>query len=691
MKKRISTFLVGMFFAASAVNAQTIFDPANTEGLTLGAGMEVVTIDGTKYLQVILDGWNSSIEVPRVKTSEMAGFKANFKFSQVSGADIVSYSKENDVKVYVQLNDDVEADQGYYAWGAAESVGELASAINDGFNTYSTSFNNEHFTEFHSIQFAGQSQTDWQPVSGDTMWIGIVEAIPAAATNVIFDPADYVDSTFENMEVVEVGGEKYLKVTTVEDWGPTLEFSASWSSTKYNTITGKMFAVAGENKNVNATAQIMTPSANGTTGIGNFTGKDLSDTPYEIIGDYTPGTEIVAIQFFSQEKENWNAVNGTIIYLGKLTASYVEVENVEAPNTAKIAYVEGAAGEFAPDGLQSEDFWGVIFEDKVDLMDTENGNKVARIATAPADKFTVIDKKTNEVQENTNSYGYWAGAWDQSNLYMWIEAKDDALTNLATLYNITGEDMMPSLVEVNPATWSNDCIEIFVDIANVRTEGHARGTTQYQFRFNYGMQGPAYSVDGNQIIMNYSIFGDGSNDTTNIQYATKEVAGGWALEVAIPWATILRTPSNNNAQALEAIPSTIVNGKKVALEVSLADAEVKDGRNSILNWSNPTGVDTAYTSSEFYGEIELVGGPEGQTAVNETAAASLNVYPNPANDVLYVGLEDVVAVNIYNVAGSLVKAANEAVVNIADLNAGIYVVKATDAAGNTSIAKFVKK
>ena len=62
MRKLISTFLLSLMLLA-ATNAQTIFDPATFAG-TLPAGMEVVEIDGESYLQVVLDGWNSSLEIP---------------------------------------------------------------------------------------------------------------------------------------------------------------------------------------------------------------------------------------------------------------------------------------------------------------------------------------------------------------------------------------------------------------------------------------------------------------------------------------------------------------------------------------------------------------------------------------------------------------------------------------------------
>ena len=65
--------------------------------------------------------------------------------------------------------------------------------------------------------------------------------------------------------------------------------------------------------------------------------------------------------------------------------------------------------------------------------------------------------------------------------------------------------------------------------------------------------------------------------------------------------------------------------------------------------------------------------------VNDIAAESLGVYPNPAKDVLYInGLEQNTEVSIYNALGALVKVVNvssEEAINVSELPTGFYIAR----------------
>ena len=80
------------------------------------------------------------------------------------------------------------------------------------------------------------------------------------------------------------------------------------------------------------------------------------------------------------------------------------------------------------------------------------------------------------------------------------------------------------------------------------------------------------------------------------------------------------------------------------------------------------------------------------TSVNENETGTVSLYPNPANDKLYLeGLEDGCEISIYNALGMKVKAttlqgeSNE--INISDLTAGLYLVRI----GDRRTLKFIKR
>ncbi|OQC44345.1 MAG: hypothetical protein BWX59_01970 [Bacteroidetes bacterium ADurb.Bin028] len=63
------------------------------------------------------------------------------------------------------------------------------------------------------------------------------------------------------------------------------------------------------------------------------------------------------------------------------------------------------------------------------------------------------------------------------------------------------------------------------------------------------------------------------------------------------------------------------------------------------------------------------------TDIKNTTIESLNIYPNPASDILFVS-QDVDEIAIFDVTGKLVlKEFNNNSINISALNSGLYIVK----------------
>lgn len=144
--------------------------------------------------------------------------------------------------------------------------------------------------------------------------------------------------------------------------------------------------------------------------------------------------------------------------------------------------------------------------------------------------------------------------WDEKNLYILVEVKDDVLD------------------DANANAWEKDSVEIYIDQNNAKTATYE--DDDIQFRVNYKNEtssGGAY----------YEAVKD------SIQTAAKTVDGGWMAEVAIPWST------------LEAKEGTVIG-----FDLQINDA--KDGsRAGMLKWNDTT--DTAWNNTSVFGNLELVG------------------------------------------------------------------------------------
>ena len=655
-----------------------LFEPQNASIGTL------VKIGDEYYRQIVLDGWNSAVDIATVSTSGYAGLQA-----KIMASVSTTIPEGKTINFNVQANDTLKADQVEASWDATQTV-NITCGAGTAYESckelveVSNNFSNTALTEIHQLQFFGQNTWNYAPVSGDTLYVSTV-TLKSALTDdptVVFDPADYEleDYTDEIYEIVEVDGAKYMKVVTDGTWDQVVDINEWFNVGEYNKVKGSLIVRNSStyaDDAVYASAQFIT---NGSPA-GFFTGNSVGTNP--VTGNYNSGDVVNQIQFFGQNTDDWAATANIEVYIGKITAYYEQPDTADAPATAIICKISGDA-EFNADALQSEDFWGDVY-DNVELLATDNGNKIARIAVDEKDKFEVIDAKTNEVKENSDSYGYWAGAWDENYIYFWVDVYDNQVVKLSDTY-----DDLAAAEADGAATWMNDCIELFLDINNGRIKKSSRGAQQFQMRFNVGFQGPGIGTDNGNILSG-TVFGTESNDTTNVLYATNTSGQGWTLEVAVPWASLMRRSANTNAEVVAELANNPIKvGKKIACEISIADAETKDGRESILNWANNTGEDQAYNTAEFWGEITLANTDGTIDAISSKVARSLNIVPNPATDVITVD-GDVISVSIYSLDGKLVKASSQTVVNVNDLKNGLYIVKAADKSGNVSVAKLVKK
>ncbi len=167
-----------------AINVEpgVIFDPAQADPDELPAGTEVVSLGGTKYLQAVLNGWNSSIPVdPVLATNANSHFSTDVKFAEGSSGFPL-----NKVHTFLKL---ATADWAELAAAASASSAE--------FKKYSVPITTKGMIA--NFQFAGQETTDWNAVTGDTLWIGKLFFEDMAAPSAPGNLAASVDTSSINL------------------------------------------------------------------------------------------------------------------------------------------------------------------------------------------------------------------------------------------------------------------------------------------------------------------------------------------------------------------------------------------------------------------------------------------------------------------------------------------------------------
>lgn len=339
MRISIFTFLITMFIMNIAliqpsyagikdavVDEYAIFDPATVDTSILADGMSIVDINGKKYLQVIVNGWNSTINVPEFPFTP--GMTAFAEFKYVIGQDQYTAAQIN---AGVQLNDTVNLMKPSWSNDSVATTTGLIQSNPSGEFVKTSAQAAPTMKVVHQVQFFGQETTGWGAVVGDTLWVGKVRAYAADPLAIInpatFDPADLPAGT----EIVKIDGISYFKVA-LNGWNTSFNvgsFVAPARTTHASMMvkldpTGSGFELA----NVNTFLKFADPNWVEIVSSGSGSSADFAEYKLTIAA----GDTIGIFQFAGQETTGWNSIVGGYIYIGKVSA-------VQAPAKAAITFV----------------------------------------------------------------------------------------------------------------------------------------------------------------------------------------------------------------------------------------------------------------------------------------------------------------------------------------------------------------
>ena len=246
--------------------------------------------------------------------------------------------------------------------------------------------------------------------------------------------------------------------------------------------------------------------------------------------------------------------------------------------------------------------------------------------------------------------GSWKAAWDDDNLYVAVKVLDEMLD--------FGEDDLNDAGDGFAAEQYNyDNVEIFINPTGERNADDVTYATANASQIRYN------PTDGTQDYNNsaagYIADLDGGLDL--LEWSSEEISGGYVVEALIPWSAILPDPTT--------VP------EKIGFTVNVGDSDEAGGnREGILLWVGAGSNDNQWNNINYFGILNLTDG--GETSINEATVTSLNLYPNPATNMVTVenATEDIV---VYNSIGQVVLtvAANSSTINVdvSSLAAGIYV------------------
>jgi hypothetical protein len=158
--KKSFLFLCMFFLLVTFARSQVIFDPASVAGITLPTGSSIVVIDGTSYLKVPLNGWNTFFTVPSQTVKEgKTEFTCEIKYEGVTNPD---FSK---IRTTVQLMPG--------AWSPQYKIefNPSPAAFTSGKITIPAG------TAISIVQLYSQSTVTWSEQTGDFVYLGKIKYV----------------------------------------------------------------------------------------------------------------------------------------------------------------------------------------------------------------------------------------------------------------------------------------------------------------------------------------------------------------------------------------------------------------------------------------------------------------------------------------------------------------------------------
>jgi hypothetical protein len=731
----ILSFLMIALFRIDA--QQVVWDPAQQDPATLPAGMTIVNIDGTDYLQVILDGWNSSFNIePVVIADHYTHFNCEVKYAVgTSGFAITGIN----TFLKVSTPSGVEQAANGAASTAAFAERAVALAVKDTIGI---------------VQIAGQETTGWSAVAGDTLWVGKItltgglsELIPGFiaretfgtlsfdTNNPVPQPTGYAtgynwtdvtDFTSENGHI-EAGSDSSVRINTYGNAytirGPLVDFSAgahalivdraayagSWDTLLYvgidltNSVATAIEFSQGKAPSwfINSDTSVINVEYRIDGGDWIQLDTSLIDTLYKGIWDY------VSLPV--------NYAEGSImdVRLSALTTSQVTIDDlgvyglIEAPqgtNEFSIAnVVVGAVDDAADFTCNLTASWDV---DSLYLNFVITDDSIVTSGNAyQVDNLEIYLDLDNSKNVHWPRNGGWLAsvdaAYDANDFQFRLVPGVDFSVNNGSRPSTTNLSAVKQIYTVTDTgynftlnvAWDSlmadfDAVEealIGFDVLVSDNDATASDANRNQITLNSPTDKPfndpslfatfAFKADGR-----FEIIPDETNPSVPANFAAECVDSVLTItwDNATDNIAVLQYEILQGGQVI-ATPYALATGNRYVIR-DLAPADYNISIRALDNYGN-----TGPASSSYVNCPPVV-------SINPSIAEQFNIYPNPASSVLNIAAGgDVLNVQVISITGAVVmNINNQNQIDLSGLNAGLYMIKvATDS--NIYSTTFVKE
>jgi len=651
-------------------DANCIFDPAAVNADLLPEGMSIVEINGKKMLQVVVNGWNSILNVPEFKFEP--GMTAFTEFKYKVGQKEYTADKIN---ACVQIMDTINKMTVSWSTDLQTTTTGLTQSNPSG-EFVKVKANAASTSKFaHQVQFFGQQTASWGAVVGDTLWVGKVRAYKVDE-KCIFDPATYdPDDLADGMEVVDINGKKMLQVV-VNGWNSTLNVPAfkfepgmtAYATFKY--VVGQKEYAADK---INACVQIMDTINKMTVSWST----DLQTTTTGLVQSNPSGNFVATsaaaaktskfahqVQFFGQQTASWGAVVGDTLWVGKVRAYATDATCIFDPET------------YDPDNLKP-------------------GMEIVKIGSKKYLKVIVDGwNSTLDVPEFKVKEGMKAHTEFEYNIGQ----------TKFTASQINAAVQMIDTINKTTVSWSTEPVNSTTGLVQSAPTGEMKEVTAsfasgmnlvHQVQF-FGQETSSWgAVAGDTLICGRVGVIESAAITFIVDDSNLKTSTGFALKGSWLKATGEYDKNWDGGNEVAKFYDDGTHGDKTAGDnkwTVTINLMVDNGVNS-WEW----GVNDA-KGKWLYGNFKFtVADAKAQTltyantvSAKNLGASTIKVYPNPASSMLNV-LGEVNSVEIYNLTGAKVLVSNSNHINVSSLAKGTYIAKVNGANGETSMSKFCKE
>jgi tetratricopeptide (TPR) repeat protein len=226
--------------------------------------------------------------------------------------------------------------------------------------------------------------------------------------------------------------------------------------------------------------------------------------------------------------------------------------------------------------------------------------QAAPATIVPAAKPPVIDGNEDEVWSDARWYkianslyspplspndlsASYKAMWDANNLYVLVDVTDDVLVNdtspSQTVKLVTGSNQSVTLATgstVQDAWWFDDCVEVYIDADNSKSNQYDNDDAQYHF--DWDKTHPTMGVHQQH------------GRTENVEFAIATTEKGYRAEIKFPWVTLGKK---------------VVAGATIGLDVHVNDDDDGGERDSKIAWFAKQ--DNAWQNPQAFGNAELAG------------------------------------------------------------------------------------